>query len=153
MAQWLGARGGRPDDGEVARAEPALKVERLRQEIRHADGIVLGTPEYHGSFSGVLKNALDLTDPEDWRGRMIAHAGISGGSAGPGSALVGLRSVGRGLYAWVLPGQVAIASAHKAFDEQGQPHSPDIAERLMQLGGELTHFARVHAADRAAERS
>ena len=35
-------------------------VFRLRRDVQWAQGIVLGTPEYHGSFSGVLKNALDL---------------------------------------------------------------------------------------------
>jgi NAD(P)H-dependent FMN reductase len=28
--------------------------ERLSNEVKQADGIILGTPEYHGSFSGVL---------------------------------------------------------------------------------------------------
>ncbi len=40
-------------------------VVRLRREVQAAQGAVLGTPEYHGSFSGVLKNALDLTDLDD----------------------------------------------------------------------------------------
>ena len=35
-------------------------VERLRQCVKEADGLILATPEYHGSVSGVLKNALDL---------------------------------------------------------------------------------------------
>jgi len=34
-------------------------VAALRRQVQEADGIILGTPEYHGSFSGVLKNALD----------------------------------------------------------------------------------------------
>ncbi len=32
----------------------------LRDLVKPADGIVLGTPEYQGSFSEALKNALDL---------------------------------------------------------------------------------------------
>jgi NAD(P)H-dependent FMN reductase len=35
-------------------------VSRLRQQVKQADGIILGTPEYHGSLSGVLKNALEF---------------------------------------------------------------------------------------------
>ena len=33
----------------------------LRELVKPYDGIVLGTPEYQGSFNEVLKNALDLT--------------------------------------------------------------------------------------------
>ena len=35
-------------------------VFKLRDEVKKSDGIILGTPEYHGGYSGVLKNALDL---------------------------------------------------------------------------------------------
>src|SRR5690349_18397172 len=38
--------------------EPSPGILRLKREVRQAHGILLGTPEYHGSFSGVLKNAL-----------------------------------------------------------------------------------------------
>jgi FMN reductase len=34
-------------------------VEKLQNAVKAADGLILATPEYHGSVSGVLKNALD----------------------------------------------------------------------------------------------
>src|SRR5206468_3630574 len=46
-------------------------VFRLRQHVKEAEGVVLGTPEYHGSFSGVLKNALDLMGFDEFEGKMI----------------------------------------------------------------------------------
>lgn len=108
-------------------------VARLRQAIQGADVVILGSPEYHGSYSGVLKNALDLTELEDWQTKLIGLVAVSGGSMGPLGALSGLRDVGRGLHAWVMPQQVAIASAHKAFDETGQPHT-DVRDRLFRFG-------------------
>jgi FMN reductase len=108
-------------------------VGRLRQTIQKAHAAILGSPEYHGSFSGVLKNALDVTELEDWRGRLISLIGVSGGSQGPIGALAGLRHVGRGLHAWVLPQQVAIAAAHDVFDADGRP-SEDLRQRLAKLG-------------------
>src|SRR5437870_3391515 len=41
--------------------ENVKAVERFRSDIRAVDGIILGSPEMHGSISGVLMNALDLT--------------------------------------------------------------------------------------------
>ncbi len=41
------------------------------EEVAGAQGIILGTPEYHGSFSGVLKNALDLMGFDEFEGKMI----------------------------------------------------------------------------------
>src|SRR5713226_3989586 len=45
-------------------------VLRLRTEVKQAEGVILGTPEYHGSFSGVLKNALDLMGFDEVEGKI-----------------------------------------------------------------------------------
>ena len=55
-------------DGETKGDALPLGVHWLRREIKEAQGIILGTPEYHGSFSGVLKNALDLMGFEEFEG-------------------------------------------------------------------------------------
>ena len=55
-------RAGKDDTGYPA------DVFRLREEVKEAAGLILGTPEYHGSFSGVLKNALDLMGFDEFEG-------------------------------------------------------------------------------------
>jgi NAD(P)H-dependent FMN reductase len=50
--------------GEVDKENYPLDVFRLRQELKESQGIILGTPEYHGSLSGALKNMLDLMSTE-----------------------------------------------------------------------------------------
>jgi len=47
-------------DGKDDESQFPKDVFRLREEVKQAHGIILGTPEYHGGYSGVLKNALDL---------------------------------------------------------------------------------------------
>ena len=49
-------------DGKDDESQFPKDVFRLREEVKQAQGIILGTPEYHGGYSGVLKNALDLVD-------------------------------------------------------------------------------------------
>ena len=46
-------------------------LHRLRKEVKEAHGIIVGTPEYHGSLSGVLKNALDLMSFDEIEGKMM----------------------------------------------------------------------------------
>lgn len=55
--------------------------------MRQSAGIILGTPEYHGSFSGVLKNAIDLTGFKELEARIVGLAGVSGGRPGAVNAL------------------------------------------------------------------
>ena len=59
-------------------------VGKLREEVRAAEGIILGTPEYHGGFSGVLKNALDLMGFDEFEGKMMGLVGVSGRKTMPG---------------------------------------------------------------------
>lgn len=120
-------------------------VARLRETIRGAHGLIWATPEYHGSFSGVLKNALDLLTIDDFSGKMVGLLGVAAGSIGAGNALSHLRTVGRQLHAWVLPAQVSVASSYGAFNEDGTLKSADIDKRLREMGRDVARFARLHA--------
>jgi FMN reductase len=126
-------------------------VSRLRREVARAQGIILGTPEYHGGFSGVLKNALDLMSPAEFQGKMLGLVGVSGGTLGATNALSGLRTVGRTLHAWVIPEQASIPEAHKAFSETGRLNDPGLEGRLKDVGRKVARFAYLHTSKKAQE--
>jgi NAD(P)H-dependent FMN reductase len=131
--------------------QQSADVLRLRAETRSADGIILATPEYHGSFSGVLKNAIDLMGFEEFEGKMVGLVGVSGGRMGAFDALNTLRSVGRALHAWVLPQQVSIPEAWSVFDSSGQINDTQLGRRLRDTGAQVARFARVHKRATAEE--
>lgn len=54
-------------------------VDYMSQAVREADGLILVSPEYHGSVSGVLKNALDLMGFEEFSGKVTSLISILGG--------------------------------------------------------------------------
>jgi FMN reductase len=126
-------------------------LEKLKGLVRSAHGILLGTPEYHGSFSGVLKNALDLMGFEEFEGKMIGLVGVSAGRLGAFDALNTLRNVGRALHAWVVPEQVSIPEAPKIFTPDGQLRDLEVAARLRHLGARVAEFAKLHACGRDRE--
>ena len=121
-----------------------VAVERFLTDLRTADGIILGSPEIHGSISGVLKNALDLTDRELFEGKMLGIIGVAGGRMGATETLSHMRAIGRSLHAWVVPTQVSIAAAGEAFGSGGEPANVEIGERLKSVGRQVAHFARLH---------
>ncbi len=129
----------RPDE----ELPPAVRA--FRAWVKEADGLILGSPEYHGSFSGVLKNALDLLSSDELAGKMVGLVAVSGGGGGV-STLSHLRLVMRAVHAWVIPQQVAVPHASAAFDEEGRPKDPKIEARLLEVGREVVKFARIHAA-------
>lgn len=126
-------------------------VFRLRSQVLQAHGIILGTPEYHASYSGVLKNALDLMSSEHFEGKMMGLVGVSAGALGANSAINSLRSVGRSLHAWVVPEQVSIPFVDSVFDSQGNPLNHEIEQRLIALGKQVARFASLHSSPHAQE--
>ena len=126
-------------------------VFRLRADVKRADGVILGTPEYHGGLSGVLKNALDLMGFEEFEGKMIGLVGVSGGRMGAHDALNTLRNVGRALHAWVIPEQASIPEAWKVFTDDGKITDPQLEARLKEVGSQLARFARLHKCENAID--
>ena len=124
-------------------------VFKLREEVQQAQGIILGTPEYHGGYSGVLKNALDLMGFNEFQGKVLGLVGVSGGATGAINSLNGLRTVGRALRAWVIPNQVSIPQARQLFDDSGQLKDEGVETRLLELGREVVRFAYLHTSDHA----
>ena len=138
-------------DGKEDESRYPEDVFKLRKEVQQAKGIILGTPEYHGSFSGVLKNALDLMGFDEFEGKMIGLVGVSGGPMGAFTGLTDLRSVGRALHAWVIPEQASIPEAWKVFDAAGNINDRNLEQRLLEVGRQVARFACLHSAERAME--
>ena len=114
---------------------------RFTERVREADSILLGTPMYHGSYSGVLKNALDHCGFDEFEHTTVGLLAVAGG-AFPVTALEHLRSVCRALDAWVLPHQAAIPNAYRHF-EDGDLVDDALAERVHVLGQRAVQFANI----------
>ena len=126
-------------------------VFRLRREVGQAKGIILATPEYHGSFSGVLKNALDLMAFDEIEGKMIGLVGVSGSALGATRALSSLRAIGQALHAWVIPEQASIPEAYKVFDRSGVLQDANLERRLKEVGRQVARFAYLHTSEKVRE--
>ena len=117
--------------------------ERLTERLRDADSVLLGTPMYHGSYSGVLKNAIDYCGFDEFEGKTVGLLAVSGGSF-PVTALEHLRSVCRALDAWVLPHQAAVPRARTQFND-GEFTNADLADRVYVLGQRAVQYAVIEA--------
>lgn len=135
----------------VVSSELPEDVQLLKQQVSDAQGIILGTPEYHGGYSGVLKNALDLMGFDHFEGKMMGLVGVSSGAQGASDAINSLRTVGRALHAWVVPEQVSIPFVEKVFDDTGKSTSENITQRLQALGKQVARFSFLHSSSDAMD--
>jgi chromate reductase len=78
-------------------AHQAASVQRLKADIKAADGLLFVSPEYNRSFPGVLKNAIDHASrpygQSAWSGKPAGILGASGGAIGTALAQQHLRNV------------------------------------------------------------
>ncbi len=125
-------------------------VFRLRDDVGSAQGIILGTPVYHGGYSGVLKNALDLMGSNEFRGKIVGVVGAAGGGSGE-LALNGLQTIGRSLHGWVVPQQAVISKARDLFLDDGTLTDLKLENRLLQVGRQVARFAYLHHAQQSHE--
>ncbi len=116
-------------------------VDRLRQAFQQADGFILATPEYHGSVSGVLKNALDLMSFDQLSGKVAGLISVLGGQSNS-NALNDLRTILRWVHTWVIPEHIAIGQAWQAFDADGKLQDAKLAERFDQFAQSLVENTR-----------
>jgi FMN reductase len=118
----------------------------LVTQLALADGIILGSPGYHGSISGLIKNALDYAedlrgDPRPYfSGRAVGCIATAGGWAGAVNTLGALRDIVHALRGWPTPMGAAINSSETVFGDAGQCLNPRVAQTLELIAAEVMAF-------------
>ncbi|MDA1314246.1 MAG: NAD(P)H-dependent oxidoreductase [Acidobacteria bacterium] len=126
-------------------------VKALQEKVTAATGMIFATPEYHGSYSSVIKMLIEhLGFPSTLSGKPVALLGVAAGAIGAIKSLEHLRSVCSHVGGIVLPGPVSVAGVHKVFDEEGNCLDPSAEKRLRGLGRNLTDYIRQNICPRVA---
>ena len=116
---------------------------RLREAVRDAAGIVLATPEYHGSMSAMLKLCIEnLGFPSALAGKPVALMGVAAGRIGAVKSIEQLRGTCGHVGALVVPGAVSVANVRQAFDAEGRCTDAGTEDALRGLASSLLSYMR-----------
>jgi NAD(P)H-dependent FMN reductase len=114
---------------------------QLRTAIAAAPGVVLASPEYHGSFCAMTKLLIEnLGFPSVLAGKPVALLGVAAGRIGAIKSLEQLKGTCSHIGAIVVPGAVSVAGVQKLFDDQGRCTDPETETLLRGLGQALLRF-------------
>jgi chromate reductase, NAD(P)H dehydrogenase (quinone) len=114
---------------------------RLRESVLRATGVILATPEYHGSFSSVIKLVIEnLGFPSALAGKPVALLGVAAGQIGAIKALEGLSSICTHVGAIALPGAVSVANVQGLFDGEGNCLDAKVEKRIRSVAVNLMDY-------------
>jgi FMN reductase len=135
-------------DPTTSTGSPELQV--MLDAVRDADGLLISTPGYHGSVSGLIKNAIDGLEGlrQDGRpyleGRAVGCIVVADGWQAGGTALSALRTIVHALRGWPTPlGLTLNPSAGKLFDDRGEFCDQAAARQVEMMAAQVVDFARA----------
>lgn len=135
------------DEDDEGSLDP--EVSAWRRAIESADAVLFATPEYNSSIPGQLKNAVDWASRPKaqaaLRNKPVAVIGASTSMFGALWAQAELRKVLASAGARVVDTELAVATAHEAFDDEDQLIEAELSDALRAVVQDL--------ADAAARRS
>jgi FMN reductase len=128
---------------EVA-SSPAAST--LLNALRSADGVIIASPGYHGSVSGLLKNAIDYLEETAKEERAYFHGIPVGliatayGWQATSSTLSTLRTIVHALRGWPTPLGAAVNSSGGIFSGE-RCSDPKVIDLLDEVGRQVVEFA------------
>src|SRR3989441_4926425 len=132
-------------------ANHAEGTKRLQEEVKNATAVVLATPEYHGSFSSVMKLVIEnLGFPSVLSGKPVALLGVAAGQIGAIKSLEALGSVCADVGAIVLPGPVSVAKVREVFDSKGRCLDSVVEKQIRSVATNLIDYIRGNICPRVA---
>lgn len=124
---------------------------QLLTAMKKADGFIFSSPGYHGSVSGLIKNALDYV--EDLRdhdrcyldGTAVGCIATASGWQAAVSTLTALRSTVHALRGWPTPLGVPINTAACSSDADGRCTDASVAMQIEIMTLQVVEFSNKRA--------
>ncbi len=126
------------------------KAREFKNMLIQHDAFLIASPEYNSAFSPLLKNVIDWAsraESEDetplvaYKGKIAAIMATSPGALGGIRGLVFLRMLLSNIGVTVIPDQIAIPQAIKAFSDDGLLIDSKQQQLVLDLGRKLSHIA------------
>lgn len=127
-------------------SKPDPAIVNFANELSQADAMVLISPEYHGSYTGVLKNALDHYWGE-FKRKPIGVVTTGSGRFGGVNASSEMQQLVLSLGAFPIPTKLMVPFVQDAFSEAGQPINERVTLDSLKFVEDFVWFsAAINAA-------
>ncbi|HUW93424.1 MAG TPA: NADPH-dependent FMN reductase [Bacteroidales bacterium] len=107
---------------------PSAAAVEFAEKVRHADGVIIVTPEYNGGYPACLKNVVDLLTDE-WHKKPVAISTVSEGNFGGVQLITSLQFVLWKMKAWTVNAMFPVSRVSETFDENGIPADKEATDK------------------------
>jgi NAD(P)H-dependent FMN reductase len=124
-------------------------AKKFKEAVIAHDAIIIASPEYNGSFTPLLKNAIDWATRREqpseppvraFKGKAVALLSASTGAFGGMRGLIALRILMSAIRCQVLPDQLSVPKADQAFSPEGELIDPMLNARLDEILANLVQL-------------
>lgn len=133
----------------MPRQEQSGQSSRLLAALRECHGIIISSPAYHGSISGLIKNALDYAEELRTDSRVyldgipVGCIACAGGWQAVGQTLGALRTIAHSLRGWPTPLGAMLNTSTALFDTEGNCIDMTTQRQLETVGHQVIDFVRM----------
>jgi len=136
------------------RTERSPAEAALIAALRRADGVIWSTPSYHGSISGLLKNAIDYIEDMNkdeqvyLSGRAVGCIVCAYGSQAMGTTLSSMRDIIHSLRGWPTPFGATLNVLQTAWEDPSSASTQEALQACQTVAEEVVQFAKAFRQNR-----
>jgi NAD(P)H-dependent FMN reductase len=107
------------------------------ERILHSDAYLFVSPEYNGSYTAALKNAVDYLKSQEFSRKVVGVVSVTSGPLGGIRAALSMQQLVLGVGGYAIPQMLTVGSVAQRFDEQGTLLDPIFEKNIRTF---LEHF-------------
>ncbi len=111
--------------------------------IAGSDAYIFVSPEYNGSYSASLKNALEYLKENEFSKKVIGVASVSTGGLGGIRGAIQMQQLVLGIGGYCMPGMYLVPQVQGKFDESGKLLDETFAIKTNNFIKEFLWFAEA----------
>lgn len=122
---------------------PPEGLEDFSYKIKDADAVLFVSPEYNGSYTSGLKNALDYLKDKQFAKKAIGVVSVTTGPLGGMRAAMQMQLLVLGVHGYALPNMLLVPQVTQKFDENGGLMDMNFAKNVNTFLSEFIWFAQA----------
>ena len=130
---------------------PPEGLDRFAALVRNADAAVFVSPEYNGSYTAALKNAVDYLKEGEFARKVVGIASATTGPLGGMRAAMNMQELVLGVSGFPVPQMLLVGNLPQRFDESGKLLDPAFEKSMNNFLNNFLWLAEAVVAKKTVE--